>query len=94
LLLYQQCLLECARLEYAAGDFPAALATCRQLLKLEPWQEQAVLLGMRAARQLGDVASARRLYLSLEQTLHSDLGAVPGPELRAFYRSLSSPDAG
>jgi len=94
LLLYQQCLLECARLEYAAGDFPAALATCRQLLKLEPWQEQAVLLGMRAARQLGDMASARRLYLSLEQTLHSDLGAAPGPELRAFYRSLSSPDAG
>jgi len=91
LLLYQQCLFECARLEYTAGSFAAALATCRQLLKCEPWQEQAVLLGMRAACQLGDLASARRLYLSLEKSLRSELDAAPGQDVQAFYRSLKQP---
>lgn len=94
LLLYQQCLFECARLEYAASDFVSALATCRQLLKIEPWQEQAVLLGMQAACQLGDLASARRLYLNLEKSLRSELETTPSQDLQAFYHSLKSQHAG
>ena len=94
LLLYQQCLFECAWLEFGAGDFKTALSTCRQLLKIEPWHEQAVLLGMRSACRLEDLASARRLYLNLEKSLRSELDAAPGEDLQNFYRSLKSINAG
>jgi DNA-binding SARP family transcriptional activator len=86
--LYQECLLQCAQLEYEWGDYPAALGTCRQLLKIEPWQERAVLLGMRAAHRLNDLAAARRLYLNLAKSLRDELDAAPHEDLQAFYRSL------
>lgn len=86
--LYQQALLAAARARFAVHDYPAALAVCRRLLGLEPWQEQAVLLGMRAALQLDDRAAARRLYRALEKSLREDLGVAPHTELQALYRSL------
>lgn len=89
-LLYQQALLKAARARLAAGQFAEALEACRRLLALEPWHEEAVLLGMRACVALNDLPSARRLYLALEKALREDLGTAPQDELEAFYRSLTS----
>lgn len=90
-LLYQRALLEAARARLAAGHFAGALEACWHLLSLEPWHEEAVLLGMRACVALNDLPGARRLYLALERALREDLGTVPQKELRAFYRSLTPP---
>jgi len=90
-LLYQQALLEAARARLAAGRFGGALEACWRLLALEPWHEEAVLLGMRACVALNDLAGARRLYLALEKALREDLGTAPQRELQDFYRSLTPP---
>ena len=90
---YQHALLAQARARFAAGDAWGALQTCRRLLALEPWQEQAVLLGMQASLALDDRAGAMRLYRTLEDTLRAELNAEPQAELQALYRDLrrSSP---
>jgi len=90
-LLYQQALLAAAEARLAAGRYPEALDACRRLLVVEPWQEQAVLLGMRACVALNDLPGARRLYLKLEKTLRDDLDTAPQPELQAYYRELTPP---
>lgn len=87
-VLYQDALLEAAQQRLKDGNASSALEACRKLLAIEPWQEQAVLVGMRAARDLGDLASARRLYLKLEKTLGNDLGVEPHPDLKKLYHSL------
>jgi DNA-binding SARP family transcriptional activator len=46
---------------------------------------------MRACVALNDRAGARRLYLTLEETLRKDLNTLPQEELQAFYRSLTPP---
>jgi len=92
-LLYQQALLEAARARLAAGRLAEALDACRRLLALEPWHEEAVLLGMRACVALNDLPGARRLYLALEKALREDLGTTPQRKLQAFYRSLTPPVA-
>ena len=90
-LFYQQALLEAARARLAAGQSAGALEACRRLLALEPWHEEAVLLGMRACVALNDLPGARRLYLALEKALREDLDTAPQRELQDFYRSLTPP---
>jgi DNA-binding SARP family transcriptional activator len=70
------------------GEFNAALEACRRVLALEPWQEEAVLLGMQACLALNDRAGALRLYRELERSLAEALGIEPQAELQQFYRSL------
>ncbi len=89
--LYQRALLAAGEDRLAQGHFEAALDASRRLLAVEPWHEQAVLLGMRACIALHDLSGARRLYLKLEKTLHEELDTTPQPELQALYRSLTPP---
>ena len=58
-ILYQGALLETAQGCFADCQWVAALDTCRRLLMIEPWQERAVLVGMRAALSLGDVCQPK-----------------------------------
>ncbi|MDD5371750.1 MAG: bacterial transcriptional activator domain-containing protein [Anaerolineaceae bacterium] len=88
LTLFQQILLETARCCYSNGDFHDCLTLCRRLLKIEPWQEQAVMMGMKAAVALGDLSTARRMYQSLENALQEELGVSPQFDIQQFYRSL------
>jgi len=85
---YQRALLAKASSWLAEKQFLPALDACRKLLAAEPWQEQAVLLGMQACIGLGDSAGALRLYRTLEQTLCTDLGVEPQAELQALYQTL------
>ncbi len=87
-LLHQNALLQAARQRLENGAASAALQACRALLAVEPWQEQAVLVGMRAAVALGDIAAARRLYINLETALRQELGVAPQAELQDLFRQL------
>jgi len=75
-----------ARQHLEAGHPHQALEFCRRALTLEPWQEEAVLLGMRACIALNDRAGALRLYLEMERRLEEELGIAPQAELQQFYR--------
>lgn len=86
---YQRALLEMAQTWLAQGCHAEALEACRKVLELEPWQEQAVLLGMRACLALGDRSGALRLYQTVEKNLRDELGIQPQAELQALYRSLA-----
>ncbi len=69
-------------------DPQAALDKCRRVLEIDPWQENAVLIGMRACVAANDRATALRLYRELERTLRDDLDTAPEETLRRLYRSL------
>ncbi len=88
-LFYQRALLAVAEARLTDGQFAQALDACRRLLAVEPWHEQAVLLGMRACVALNDLAGARRLYLKIEKILLDELDTTPQAELRSYYRSLT-----
>ena len=90
-LFYQRALLAAAEAYLEEGQFAQALDACRRLLVVEPWHEQAVLVGMRACVAQNDLAGARRLYLKLEKTLLHDLDTSPQAELLSFYQSLTPP---
>lgn len=86
--MLQNALLESARELLQNGHYMDALEQCRRLIALEPWQEQAVLLGMRACLAMGERSAARRLYYQLEKALQNDLNSIPSEEIQIFYRSL------
>jgi len=85
---YQTALLAMARRWIAEGRFRESLDACRKVLAVEPWQEEAVLLGMQAWAGLGNTTAALRLYRTLEKTLREDLGVAPQAELQAYYQAL------
>ncbi len=60
----------------------------RKVLAIEPWQDQTVLLGMRACLGMGDRTGAARLYKTLEKTLRDELGIEPQVELQELARTL------
>ncbi|HEY66873.1 MAG TPA: tetratricopeptide repeat protein [Thermoflexia bacterium] len=80
--------LAVARRRLEDGHAEAALDACRRALELEPWQEEAVLLGMQACIVLNDRAGAIRLYLDLERRLREEVGIEPQEDLRRLYSRL------
>jgi DNA-binding SARP family transcriptional activator len=89
--LYGQTLVAQAQLDLDAAQFDRAVELARQLIAIEPWHEQAVLIAMRASLAKNDRPGAARLYRTLEQTLRDDLGLAPMPELCALYQTLLNP---
>lgn len=85
---YQLALMKMAETWLAEARYAEALDACQKLLAAEPWQEQAVLLGMRACLGLDNRSGALRLYHTLEKRLRDELGIEPQPDLQSFYRSL------
>ncbi len=85
---FEQALLASAAERLDAGAAQASLDLARQALLHNPWQEQAVQLGMRAALELGDRTTAIKLYQRLEKTLDKELGIAPQKELRQLYTGI------
>lgn len=85
-----QAAIKIAGRELAAGHNEEALEACLRALRLEPWHEQAVLIGMQALWALKQRAAAIRLYRQLSQRLQDELGVQPGEEVREYYRSIAS----
>ncbi len=80
--------LAVAQQKLEAGDAQKSLAACRYTLTLEPWQEEAVLLGMKACMMLNDRAAAIRLYKKLERILREELDVAPQPAISDYYRTM------
>ncbi len=87
-LLHQRALLSAAEARLAAGVPHRALELIEQLLALEPWHEQAVLVGMQASVALNDRPRALRHYRALEKELRQELDTAPAAELQTLYRKL------
>ncbi|MBN1180201.1 MAG: tetratricopeptide repeat protein [Anaerolineae bacterium] len=88
--LFVEVALALARQALEGGHPREALASARRVLGVDPWQENAVLVGMRACLALEDRVGALRLYRDLEQALRQDLGVAPQVELQELYQSLVS----
>lgn len=84
----QRAELEMAKIWLAENQWAKALEACRKVLAIEPWQDQAVLLGMRACLGMGDRPGALRLYKTLEKALRNELGIEPQVELQELARTL------
>ncbi len=86
--LYMRALLVSAHRHLNANQPRETIDLCHRILEIDPWQEDAVLLGMRAYLALNDRAGAIRLYRELEKTLAEDLQTSPQADLQELYRSL------
>lgn len=86
--LYEKSLIAHAANALAAGDPVVCLEIARWALLQNPWQEQAVQLGMRAALEMGDRVAAIKLYQRLEKKLGKELGIAQQKELQALYRII------
>ena len=63
--------------------------TCaRQVMQVDPWNEDAALLAMKAYAGLQDVPHALQIYQDLERTLKAELRIVPREDLRGFAERL------
>ena len=79
---------ELATLELEWKEPKAAVRPLEKLLELEPYDEEAHRLLMRAHHESGDHALAVRHYQALEAMLHRDLGAEPEPATRELYQRI------
>jgi DNA-binding SARP family transcriptional activator len=82
--LYLRGLLALGQVYFAQEQYYPALNCARSIIQRDNWNEDAVLLGMRAYFRLGDVPRAIRLYNNLKETLAEDLQLQPRSDLRAL----------
>ena len=85
---FEFALLTLADSRFQAHDPTACLDLCRRVLRHNPWQEQAVALGMRAAVELGDRITAVKVYQRLEKVLQKELGLAPQKEVQQLYAAV------
>jgi len=71
-----------------SGDYGLVSQGIRQIIDQDPWNEDAILLGMQAHIRLGDKPKAIRLFLELEKRLKVDLQLTPRPELIAYVKEI------
>jgi LuxR family transcriptional regulator, maltose regulon positive regulatory protein len=86
--LYEQGQLILAHKYFSVQQYADALDCCRHIIRRDPWNEEAVLLGMEIFLELGSAPHAMRLFSQLEQTLKDDLNIVPRSDLRALAESI------
>ena len=91
--LYLRALMEMAQRTMQIGQARESLDLCYRILQIEPWQEEAVLLGMQACLALKDRTGAIRLYHKLKSVLEEELGVAPQDELQALYRQIMKSQA-
>src|SRR5437899_2309423 len=79
---------ELATLELERKEAKSAVRPLEKLLELEPYDEEAHRLLMRAHHESGDQALAVRHYQALEAMLRRDLGAEPEAATRELYQRI------
>jgi LuxR family transcriptional regulator, maltose regulon positive regulatory protein len=79
---------ELATLELEWKEPKSAIRPLEKMLELEPYDEEAHRLLMRAHHESGDHALAIRHYQALEAMLHRDLGAAPETATRELYQRI------
>lgn len=69
-------------------QFQEAVSCSRIILQRDPWNEDAVLLGMQAYLGLRDAPRAMKLYRKLEQVLKEELDLTPRSDLRSLVENI------
>ncbi|MFD8011565.1 BTAD domain-containing putative transcriptional regulator, partial [Streptomyces sp. NPDC059762] len=77
--------------DLALGRAAEALAPLTALCAGRPLDEPLQALRIRALRDTGRAAEALAAYEEVRRTLADELGADPGPELRALHEDLLAP---
>jgi TolB-like protein/DNA-binding SARP family transcriptional activator len=72
----------------AAGARPRSAATARRLLSLDPLREAAYRALMQMHAEQSQVPQALKLYETLRDRLHRDLGVKPEPQTTQLYESI------
>jgi DNA-binding SARP family transcriptional activator len=72
------------------GDWEQMRSVAESLLELDALDETAMLAQLVALTLLGDRTLALRRYSAFETRLHEELGAEPGPEMRAWAKRQRS----
>lgn len=86
--LRQHGLLALAQAYYDQGQFFEVANCCRQILHADAWNEDAVLLAMKAYAGMQNTPHALQIYLNLEKTLKEELGIIPRSDLRELAVKL------
>lgn len=88
--LYQRALLALATDYLNQDQLFQAINCCRQVLRMDAWSEDAVLLCMQAYDKMQDVPHALQVYRTLQQTLKADLNIAPRLDLQQFAQTLAN----
>lgn len=80
--LRQHGLLALAQAYFDQKQFFDVVNCCRQILHADAWNEDAVLLAMKAYAGMQNTPHALQMYLNLEKTLQEELGIIPRSDLR------------
>lgn len=88
LRLYLRGLLALAERQLLDSHPQDALDTCQRLIERDSYEEDAVLVGMRACLALNDRPGALRLYRQMEHTLKQEMDLKPRADLTALADSL------
>jgi DNA-binding SARP family transcriptional activator len=75
------------------GAYQQVAQGIRQIIDQDPWNEDAVFIGMQAFVRLGDKPKAVKLFLDLERELKNDLQLTPRPELIAYLHEIRGGNA-
>jgi DNA-binding SARP family transcriptional activator len=84
----QRGLVSLAQAYLDKGQYYNVVNCCRQVMQVDAWNEEAVLLAMRAYTGLQDVPHALQIYKQLEKTLKNELEILPRSDIRDFARTL------
>jgi len=87
-LKYERAALEAAAFDLQQGEFQTCLDACSRLLEIEPGQERAWRLSMRAYAKLGDRGSIVRVYRQCRRNLSRHLDINPSKETEILYQKL------
>ncbi len=87
-LKYERAALEAAAFDLQQGEIQTCLDACGRLLEIEPGQERAWRLSMRAYAELGDRGSIVRIYRQCKRNLSKHLKINPSKETEILYQNL------
>jgi DNA-binding SARP family transcriptional activator len=86
--LHQRGMLALAKAYHDQGQYYNAITCCRQILHIDAWNEDAVLIAMQAFAGMQNVPHALQMYQELERTLKAELNIIPRSDLRELAKSL------
>jgi len=74
----------------AGEDHLSAIRNAQRIIDLEPCDEAAVEVQMKAHLALGDRAAALRAYHRCVEALDRELGVAPGESIKALYQNVKT----
>lgn len=88
--LYLQGLNQLGALYLISQDYYQGLEASQKMLKIDPWNEDAVLMGMQAYLGLNNAPRALILYEEFRKSLEKELGIKPRPDIRELADEIVS----